>query len=138
MLKCGLSGGRAIIFQLKNFFSNLFWAALGLRCRTRAFSSCGVHAPHYGGSFCLGAQAHRLQYWGAQALVAPRYVGSSWTKKWTRAPCIGRPILNHRTARGVPGLLLFYFLLAAPIGMRDLSSPTRDRTCALCSGSTDS
>ena len=77
MVRCGLSGGRAIIFKLKKFFSNLFWAALGLCCHTRAFSSCGTHASHYGGSSCLGARAHRLQYRGAQALVAPRYVGSS-------------------------------------------------------------
>ena len=32
-------------------------------------------------------------------------------------------------------LLLFFVFLAVPCGMRDLSSRTRDRTCAPCSGS---
>ena len=31
---------------------------------------------------------------------------------------------------------IFFFFLAAPTGMWDLGSPTRDRTCAPCSGST--
>ena len=37
----------------------------------------------------------------------------------------------------VAGIILIFFL-AAPHGMWDLSSPTRDRTCALCSGSMES
>ncbi|KAJ8785351.1 hypothetical protein J1605_007298 [Eschrichtius robustus] len=32
-------------------------------------------------------------------LVAPRHVGSSWTRARTRVPCIGRRILNHCTTR---------------------------------------
>ena len=32
----------------------------------------------------------------------------------------------------------FFFFLAALCSMRDLSSPTRDQTCAPCSGSTES
>ena len=40
-------------------------------------------------------------------LVAPRYVGSSWTRDGTHVPCIGRWILNHWTTREV---LLFPFL----------------------------
>ena len=35
-------------------------------------------------------------------LVAPRHVGSSWTRARTRVPCIGRQILNHCTTREVP------------------------------------
>ena len=31
--------------------------ALGLRCCTRAFSSCGAHASHCGGFSCCGAWA---------------------------------------------------------------------------------
>ena len=34
-------------------------------------------------------------------LVAPRHVGSSWTKAQTRVPCIGRQILNNCATRGV-------------------------------------
>ena len=32
-------------------------------------------------------------------LVAPRHVGSSWTRARTRVPCIGRRILNHCATR---------------------------------------
>ena len=35
-------------------------------------------------------------------LVAPRHVGSSWTRARTRVPCIGRRILNHCATREVP------------------------------------
>ena len=42
----------------------LFLAVLGLRCCTRAFSSCGEQASHCGGFSCCGAQAL-----GAQASV---------------------------------------------------------------------
>ena len=34
-------------------------------------------------------------------LVAPRHVGSSQTRAWTRVPCIGRWILNHWATREV-------------------------------------
>ena len=36
--------------------------------------------------------------------VAPRHVGSSWTRDRTRVPCIGR-ILNHCATREVPPIL---------------------------------
>ena len=35
-------------------------------------------------------------------LAAPRHVGSSRTRDWTRVPCTGRWILNHQTTRKVP------------------------------------
>ena len=35
-------------------------------------------------------------------LVAPRHVGSSWTRDQIRVLCIGRQILNHCTTREVP------------------------------------
>ena len=51
-------------FFLINLFIYLFLAALGLRCCTRAFSSCGergllfvVRASHCGGFSCCGARA---------------------------------------------------------------------------------
>ena len=39
-------------------------------------------------------------------LVAPRHVGSSWTRARTRVPCIGRGILNHCATREVPSKYL--------------------------------
>ena len=35
-------------------------------------------------------------------LVAPRHVGSSWTRARTRVACIGRRILNHCATREAP------------------------------------
>ena len=32
-------------------------------------------------------------------LVAPRHVGSSRTRAWTRVPCVGRQTLNHCASR---------------------------------------
>ena len=53
--------------------------------------------------------------------------------------------LNHWTSREVPffplsflHLLTSFFLFAALQGMQDLSSLTRDQTCAPCSGSVES
>ena len=110
----------------------LFLAALGLHCCAWAFSNCSrgatfhcsAWASHCGGfSYCgaqaLGTQAsvvvasglsscgsraleHRLSSCGARALVAPRHVGSSWTRARTRVPCIGRRILNHCATREAP------------------------------------
>ena len=40
-------------------------------------------------------------------LVAPRHVGSSWTRAWTYVPGIGRWILNHCTTREVPRVRLW-------------------------------
>ena len=34
-------------------------------------------------------------------------MGSSWTRDWTRVPCIGRQILNHCATREVPICRLF-------------------------------
>ena len=34
-------------------------------------------------------------------LAAPQYVECSWTRDRTCVPCIGKRILNHRTARDV-------------------------------------
>ena len=62
-------------------------------------SSCGAQASHCRGfSFC-GAWA---QYLLRPGLVAPRHVGSSWTRDQTCVPCIGRLILLHCATRKVP------------------------------------
>ena len=58
----------------------LLWSTSSRRA---GFSSCGT-----------GVQ----QLWRV-GLVAPRHVGSSWTRARTRVPCIGRRILNHCATR---------------------------------------
>ena len=67
---------------------SLWWLLLlqSMGSRRAGFSSCG-------------SWAQQLWHMG---LVAPRHVGSSWTRDWTRGPCIGRQILNHCATKEVP------------------------------------
>ena len=77
-----------------------FLAVLGLRCCAKAFAGCGerrltlhcsARASHCGGFCCCGARAlgtrasvvvaRKLSSCGAR--VAPRHVGSSWTRDRT-------------------------------------------------------
>ena len=104
----------------------------------------GARASCYRGLPCCGAQAPDAQ---AQQLwptgpAAPRHVGSSQTRAWTRVPCIGRRTPNHCATREAPIIFLIHFFvllfLAMLHGVWDLSSPTRDQTCAPCIGSAES
>ena len=80
---CGLS----LVAASGGYFSlwcvgfSLRWLLLLWRSGSRraGFSSCGAQAQWL---WCTG-------------LVAPRHVGSSWTRDQTRVPCIVRRILNH-------------------------------------------
>ena len=85
----------------------------------------GARASHHRGLSCCGAQAPdaQAQWLWLTGPVAPWHVGSSQTRARTRVPCIGRQILNHCATREAQ----VFFLTVAPRGMRDLSSPTRDR-----------
>ena len=60
------------------------------------------------GSRCMGFTScgKRDQQLWHRGLVAPRHVGSSWTRDRTRVPCTGRWILNHCTTREAP---VFHF-----------------------------
>ena len=58
--------------------------------RRVGFSSCGTWA----------------QYLWHTGLVAPRHVGSSWTRARNRVPCIGRQFLNHRATREAPAVFI--------------------------------
>ena len=55
-----------------------------------------------------GCTGSLLQHMGS-GVVAYRHVGSSQIRDQTRAPCIGRWILNHWTTRGVPYLFVYLF-----------------------------
>ena len=105
-------------------------ATLGLRCCTRAFSShgeqgllfivvCGLLivvaslVAEHGLQACglqqlwLAGSRVQTQYLWHTGLVAPRHVGSSWTKARIRVPYVGRWILNHCATREAPlGLIL--------------------------------
>ena len=63
--------------------------------RRTGFSSCGMRAQQLR---LAGSRAQTQQLWHT-GLVAPRHVGSSWTRNQTCDPCIGRRILNRCTTR---------------------------------------
>ena len=125
------------VIYFKYFLSYLFYlvlSALGLRCCTWAFPSCGEWGPllvavhgsliagaspvekhglqAHGPSSC-GTRAQQLWHTGSRA-QAPQQVGSSWTRARTPIPCIGRGILNHCTTREAPQVL-FKMLILVPI-----------------------
>ena len=101
----------------------------GLRCCTRALSSCGkqglllvavrgpptavaspvaehrLQAHGLQQSWLMGSRAQAQQPW-RMGLFAPQHVGSSRTRARTRVPCIGRQIPNHCTTREVPVLYI--------------------------------
>ena len=98
--------------EIQSYLFFYFLAALGLHCSTRAFSSCseqgllsscGVRASHCGGFSCCRAQAlgHICFSSCSKGSVALLHVGSSQTRDWTCAPCIGKWTLNHWTTRDV-------------------------------------
>ena len=84
------SGGYSLLwctgFSLRYLL--LLWSTGSRRV---GFSSCGTWAQ---------------QLWLA-GLVAPKHMGSSWTRARTHVLCIGRWILNHCAIREVPHLLAF-------------------------------
>ena len=111
-------GGQSV-FSLRFFlkfglffkiFIYLVTAGLGLRCCMRAFSSCiereprsscAVQTSHFDGISCCGVRALGTQASVVLMHVAPRHMGSSWTRDWTLVPCIGRQTPNHWTTREV-------------------------------------
>ena len=58
--------------------------------RHAGYSSCGLQAQQL---WLEGSRAQAQQLW-CTGLVALCHVGSSWTRAWTRVPCIGRQILT--------------------------------------------
>ena len=63
--------------------------------RHTGFSSCGTWAQQL---WLAGSRVQAQQLWRT-GLVAPRHVGSPWTRARTRVLCIGRQILNHCATR---------------------------------------
>ena len=68
------------------------WASVVVAC---GLSSCGQRAQQL---WLTGSRVQTQQLWRT-GLVAPRHVGSSWTRSRTCVPCIGRRILNHCATR---------------------------------------
>ena len=102
LLLCGLS-----LVAVSGGYSSLRCADFSLRwllllqsmgSRRVGFSSCGTRDQQL---WLTGSRAQAQQLWHT-GFVAPRHVGSSWTRARTRVPCIGRRILNHCATREVP------------------------------------
>ena len=96
-----------------------------------SLSRRGAQAP---GAWASVAVAHLSSSCGAQAqqlwrmgLVAPRHVGSSWTRAQTHVPCISRRTPNHCATREVLlffSLFFFSFVFFSPLPFSPLySSP---------------
>ena len=104
---CGLSlvvaSGLSLVAASRGYSSlqytgfSLWWLLLLRRTGSRhtGFSSCGTQAQQL---WLAGSRAQAQQLWHT-GLVAPQYVGSSWTRAQTRVPCIDRRILNHCATR---------------------------------------
>ena len=93
------------------FFSYDEWTALQLWCLGFSLlwllllqSSGSRHSLQYLRHTDSRAPSQKLWCMG---FVAPRHVGSSWTRNQTHVPCIGRQILNHQTTRAVQACLFY-------------------------------
>ena len=92
-------GGVICISEVIDIVYFFFLAALGFRCRSKAFSShvdqglfssCGAQDSHCRG--CTREVPVPQKLWSN--LAAPRHVESSQTRDWTCVPCTSRWILN--------------------------------------------
>ena len=81
------------------FFSS--WGEWGL------LSSCSARASHCSGFSCCVSRAQGHTGFRSCGTRYTWHVGSSRTRDWTHAPCIGRRILNHWTSREVPNCVSF-------------------------------
>ena len=79
----GYSSLQCVGFSLRWLL--LLWS-MGSRCTD--FSSCSTQVQQL---WLAGSRAQTQQLW-CTGLVAPRHVGSSWTRARTCVPCIGRQI----------------------------------------------
>ena len=116
-------GRKPQFLSLKKKKICLFLAVLGFRCwagffcscrEWRLLSRCDAVASHSGDLSCgawtlecagfrsCGIWIQQLWLWG---LVAPSYVGSSWTRDWNCVFCFGRWILYHWAPREAPRFL---------------------------------
>ena len=90
-----------LLYFLKILFIYLFMDMLDLPFCTGSVSSCSSWASHRGGFSCCWAQAlEQLQELQLIGLVAPRHVGSSWT----RDPCF----ISKFPTTGPPGRSLYF------------------------------
>ena len=76
---------------------SLWWFLLlwSMGSRHVGFSSCGTWAQQL---WLVDSRVQAQQLW-CMGFVAPRRVGSPWTRAQICVPCIGRQILNHCTTR---------------------------------------
>ena len=100
-----------ILFIFFKLFTYLFMAALGLPCCMQAFFSCSEQ----GLLFVVVCRLlivvtslvmeHKFRHMGFSDLLP---MESSWTRNWTRVPCIGRWIFLHCTTREALKFLIMF------------------------------
>ena len=69
----------------------------------------------------------------SKSLSRVRLLETSWTAAHQAPPSVVFSRQEYCSGVPLPSQQLFSFILAAPLGMQDLSSPTRGRNCAPCS-----
>ena len=95
-----------LFFKKTFIYLFLFLAILGFPCSLQAFSSncwepgCSL-LPGTEGLLQPRPLLPRSTGSRLTGSVAPWHVESSWTRDWTRVPCIGRQILIHCATREV-------------------------------------
>ena len=107
VVACGLQSTGSVV-KVHGLSSCVSWAL------ERRLSSCGSQAQQL---WLSGSRTQAQQLW-CTGLVAPQHVGSSRTRARTRAPCIGRWILNHyatREAQTLTFLFLAHSMSSAPV-----------------------
>ena len=114
---------RSLSLSERNFsFFFFFW----LHC---AFIAAGrLSLAEESGGYSLFSTG--LLLW-CTGLVAPRHVGSSWTRVQMCVSCIGKQVLNHWTIREVLGRILLSLGLPASLSL-SLSLPLSVSASPFC------
>ena len=96
---------------------------LSLVMAGRRYSRGGVWASHCGGFSCYQGTGSRH----AGSVDALWHVGSSWSRDWTRVPCLSRQILNHWTTREVYLYTSHLPTLVSAVLRSQVSDPEEER-----------
>ena len=94
---CDLKKNKFIISIYFGCFCSLLWCT-GFSLRWLLVTEHGLQVRGLQQLWLESSRAQAQQLW-PMGLVAPRHVGSSWTRARTRVPCIGRQIPNHCATR---------------------------------------
>ena len=115
---CEICGRNSIKQVIHSFTFWLCWVLMGV-CRLPQLQRAGAALQQRCSGLSLqwrllmqsmGSRTGGLQQLLLMGLIAPRQMGSSWTREQTDVPCSARWILNHWTTRQAPGRNSLQFL----------------------------